>query len=763
MPDASHLNKSSESKHPVPEQDSTPDGDTSSQDTSENQVNKKSGNYDDTAEVDKILEMVVSAQSEEGKELPPISPDQEDKPRAKSKTEITSGKTSEKAGSDKSAADSSTSAKESQKSPPPSPSNNGIDATKEEYGKLKEVLTQKNRLLSSGFVRLNLYLKHIRSQLDQLQSHIDKLSQESLKEIRSPLPDKRSWPKYSTPAEEDVQWKPLVDEIENLGKKPAAPPITLEMEEWPTHPSKNETEQAQDWDKTIVHLRRSAQKKKDQKEKKERSPIDSKSESKEKPEVVGEDQVIQSFGKVRESLRRIQGLMEPPPTGEEETPELEAPELEKETPWTEGKKETESKISHGEKLTFRQFAKDLKHSDKVIRIKAAEALAESRLKSTPEILIDAWCDETETEVRKTIIKALIELDYKEAVSFFTDALDVDDVNLQMAALEGLYKFETTKTTAGFLKALRSRFYHIRRRAVTYLGWNRVEVAFPQLIKMLKDENEFVRKATISTLFSFRNKEAIPYLIEVLHDSSLPIRKKAAEVLYRWTGLRNDFVPHASGSQRLEGIDQWKEWWKKNGEKFQISQIYRAEEPADGLASFSVSDKKKASKAVSTSIAQEKKAKTKEKSKERKKPSVAKKIFPVVPPPVKKKKAQKKIAKKKETSQPPVTAKPSRKRPALSFEQEPLVVAADIFPGSISEPISHKKKVNKKKTSPPPTREKDLQTAIAKAPDGITMKELGKKMGVKWQTLIPKINDLIKAKKIKKVQNKYFANKKSSKR
>jgi hypothetical protein len=754
MPDAFQRNESSELNRLIPGQDSTPDGDSSSQDIPEYQGNEKPGNYDDTTEVDKILKIVVSAQSKEEinissdtreeKKLPPISPDQENKPRIKSKTQNKAKAMSippdEKTNSDKSTADSSTS-------------------TKGEDDKLKEILIRRNRLLSSGFVRLNLYLKNIRSQLDLLQNHIDKLSQESLKEIRSPLPDQGSLPKYSTPGEEDVQWKPLVDEIENSGKKPTAPPITSEMEECPPHLPKNEAEQAKDGDNTLVHLRRDAQKKKEQKEEIQRSPGDSKFESRENAEVSGGDQVLQSFSKVRESLRRIQGLMESSHAGEEKAPEAEGPELKRETPWTKGNKETESKVSPGEKLTFRQFSKDLKHSDKVIRIKAAEALAKSELKSTPEVLIDAWCDETETEVRKAIIKALKELDYKEAVSFFTNALDEDSVNTQMAALEGLYKFDTPKATAGFLKALRSRFYHIRRRAVTYIGWNRVEVAFPQLIKMLKDENEFVRKATISTLFSFRNKEAIPSLIEVLHDSSLAIRKKAAEVLYRWTGLRNDFLPHASDSQRLEGIEQWNEWWKKNGEKFQISRSYRVEEPVDSLAASSVSGKKKISPTVSSATVSGRKTKEKEKSKEEgKKTTDAPKSSPVIHPPVKKKKVLTKRAEKKETSQAPVTEKPSRKRFTTILEQEPLVLAADIFPGPMSEPLSPKTKIKRKR----PASSSKLQNAIAQASDGITMKELGKKMDVKWQTLIPKIDNLIKTKKIKKIENKYFANKKSSK-
>lgn len=787
MPDAFQRNESSELNRLIPGQDSTSSGDSSSQDIPEYQDNEKPGNYDDTTEVDKILEIVASAQSKkeinissdsrEEKGLPLISMDQEDKPQVRSKAQNTAKAMSfppdEKTSSDKSTADSSTSAK-------------GED------DKLKEILIRRNRLLSDGFVRLNLYLKNIRSQLDLLENHIDKLSQESLKEMSSPLPDKGSRPRYSTPGEEEVQKKPLVDEIENSGKKSTAPPITLDTEEAPPHLQKNEAEQPKDGDNTLVHLRKNAQKKQEQQEEIQRSPGDSKFKSRENAEVSGGDQVIQSFSKVRESLRRIQGLMESSQAGEENVPEAEEPELKRETPWTKGNKETESKVSPGEKLTFRQFSRDLKHSDKVIRIKAAEALAKSQLKSTPEILIDAWCDETETEVRKTIIKALKELDYKEAVSFFTDALDEDNVNTQMAALEGLYKFETPKATAGFLKALRSRFYHIRRRAVTYLGWNRVEVAFPQLIKMLKDENEFVRKATISTLFSFRNKEAIPYLIEVLHDSSLSIRKKAAEVLYRWTGLRNDFVPHASDSQRLEGIEQWKQWWQKNGEKFQISRIYRVEEPVDSPAASSAPGKKKISPTVSSVTALELKTKEKEKSKEEeiKTPVVPKsppiihppvekktekekqkeegeetsvaqapKSSPVIHPPVvKKKKVLTKRAEKKETSQTPVTEKPSRKRFTSILEQEPLVLAADIFPGPMSEPLSPKTKIKRKR----PASSSKLQKAIAQASDGITMKELGEKMDVKWQTLIPKIDNLIKTKKIKKIENKYFANKKPSK-
>jgi hypothetical protein len=663
---------------------------------------KKTGSYDDTAEVEKILKTVISAQSQTEKESPSVTAEESKSPSASPSKTKKSNKGKPKTAAS-TAASSHTEQTPEGSLPTPPPITAGLadelDAAKQESATLKNALAQKNKLLSGGFVRLNLYLKQIRSQLDQLQTHLDKLSQQSLKEVRTPLADKTSWPKYSKPAEENTQWKQFVDEIEKLYKK-VSPPINLKVEDWPARAAEEKTAHAKDWDKTLVHLRRSAQKKKELQEREE-------SKFRESVEHIGENQVIDSFGAVRESLRRIQGLMQSPALGEQEPPAAEIPEPgeQKQAPSAQTGPETEISPTRGEKLSYRQFVRDLKHSDRVIRIKAAEVLAKSKLKSTPEVLMDAWCDETDPEARTAIIKALVELDYKEAISFFTDALDEDDLKIQMAALEGLYKFETDKkTTAGLLKALRSQYYHIRRRAVTYLGWSKASVALPQLLKLLKDENEFVRKATISTLFSFRNKESIPHLIEALHDSSLSVRKKAIEVLYRWTGLRNDFKPNASGSKRLEGIDRWREWWDKNGKTFRISQIYRVEEPPEA-----------------------KKEKT----------------APVTPSPAKKKTTPKKVTK------PSAPKRPSRKRITTAAEDEHLVLVSDIFPEPPDEPDLEKK------TAPLPVNEKNLQNVISTSSGGITLMELGDKFGVKWQTLIPKTKKLVEAKKIKKVKNKYM--------
>lgn len=672
---------------------------------------KKTDNYDDTAEVEKILETVISAQAPAEEEPPPVTAEESKPPSAPPppKTDKPGKGRTPKKTATPTAAPSHTKETPEISLPAPPPVSAGLadelDAVKKESATLKNALAQKNKLLSGGFVRLNLYLKHIRSQLDQLQAHLDKLSQESLKEIRSPLLDKTSWPKYSKPATGDAQWKQFVDEIEKLYKK-VSPPIDLKMEDWPARDTDEKTEYDRDWDKTLVHLRGSARKRKEL----EKGEL---SELQESKDHLGEEKVMDSFGAVRESLRRIQDLMESP-TEDEQEPEIQEHEEQKQDPGALTAPDTEISPTRSEKLSYRQFVRDLKHSDRVIRIRAAEVLAKSKLKSTPEVLIDAWCDETDPEVRSAIIKTLVELDYKEAVAFFTDALDDSDLKVQMAALAGLYKFETSKkTTAGLLKALRSRYYHIRRRAVTYLGWNKASAALPQLLKLLKDENEFVRKATISTLFLFRNKESIPHLIDTLHDSSLSVRKKAIEVLYRWTGLRNDFKENASGSKRIDGIDRWKEWWEKNGKTFRISQIYRVQEPSKELPAPPA---------------------------------------PPTPPATKKRASIKPKAKKKKTSATG-PKRPSRRRPPTAMEEEHLVLATDIFPEPASEPVSTKSP--KKKATPHTVNEKNLQNVISASSGGITLMELGDKFGVKWQSLTPMVKKLVEAEKIKKVKNKYL--------
>jgi hypothetical protein len=136
--------------------------------------------------------------------------------------------------------------------------------------------------------------------------------------------------------------------------------------------------------------------------------------------------------------------------------------------------------------------------------------------------------------------------------------------------------------------------------------------------------------------------------------------------------------------------------------------------------------------------------------------------PVAPSPAKKAEQLKKQEKTKKPGKPSVTVKSSQKRHPLHMEQEPLVLAADILLEPITEPIFPEKKPQKKKISPRSITEKDLEKVISKASDGITIKELGGKLEVKWQSLMPKINNLVKTNKIKKTGYKYFAKKKTSK-
>lgn len=228
-----------------------------------------------------------------------------------------------------------------------------------------------------------------------------------------------------------------------------------------------------------------------------------------------------------------------------------------------------SSMSPVDLLTFEQYLQDLHAYDCQNRAFAVHRLGMMRCMELTGIILDAWEKEEDNTVRSEMLNALANMDFKDAIPFFKNALQRQDPRIVVAALEGLYRFQGKEAGREFVKALDHSHYSVRRRAATYLGWIEAEWAIPDLVKLLHDPDVYNRKVVVNIFSSFRVKEVISFLVEALNDPEQRVRESIINVLAGWTGQNMGYDPQDKEDERQEAINAWKQWWKQSEAGFEF--------------------------------------------------------------------------------------------------------------------------------------------------------------------------------------------------
>ena len=107
----------------------------------------------------------------------------------------------------------------------------------------------------------------------------------------------------------------------------------------------------------------------------------------------------------------------------------------------------------------------------------------------------------------------------------------------------------------------------RFEAVDQLVISKNPAAQRYLLPMLKDSDAFVRRLTAEGLASFKQKTTVDALLVALADPESIVRHTTHASLKKLTGQNIQFNPDGSNTARAASQRRWKEWWKKNREKF----------------------------------------------------------------------------------------------------------------------------------------------------------------------------------------------------
>ncbi len=106
----------------------------------------------------------------------------------------------------------------------------------------------------------------------------------------------------------------------------------------------------------------------------------------------------------------------------------------------------------------------------------------------------------------------------------------------------------------------------RWQAVQSLGNTGDSDVAEHLFPMLRDPDIFVRMATARILGDLAVMEGVPPLIDALEDSEASVREAAVVALRSITGVDMRFDPTANEGERAKRIKDWRDWWRKTGEK-----------------------------------------------------------------------------------------------------------------------------------------------------------------------------------------------------
>ena len=108
---------------------------------------------------------------------------------------------------------------------------------------------------------------------------------------------------------------------------------------------------------------------------------------------------------------------------------------------------------------------------------------------------------------------------------------------------------------------------VRLQAAYDLGETGDLAVVPHLLPMLSDADVFVRMVTAQALDTLQAKLAVPSLIDRLGDDTITVREAALIALRNITGQRFGYEPDARQGDRDRKVDQWRAWWRREGDNF----------------------------------------------------------------------------------------------------------------------------------------------------------------------------------------------------
>jgi hypothetical protein len=218
-------------------------------------------------------------------------------------------------------------------------------------------------------------------------------------------------------------------------------------------------------------------------------------------------------------------------------------------------------ITLTDKIIFIRALSDIKSQDIESRINAVKTIGGIPHEFSLRALVAQMIIETEPQIRTECIKALAELNMKEALPVIEQALTEKSVSVRLAAVRALYRLAGSEGARALARMLSDEDADVRRRTVTCLSWLGQKNLAIELVPMLSDMSISVRRAAVEAMSHLRSRQVIPGLIRHLNDPDKRMRRAINAALETITGKKmvQRFPIDEQSHRRL--IARWQQWLK----------------------------------------------------------------------------------------------------------------------------------------------------------------------------------------------------------
>ncbi len=159
-------------------------------------------------------------------------------------------------------------------------------------------------------------------------------------------------------------------------------------------------------------------------------------------------------------------------------------------------------------------------------------------KSAPEQTKGGTKEEEVWQVKKAAAIALNRIDPSIAENPLLQALDNDNPQVIIAAMNGLVSLESSRAGERIVPFLDSADAEVKKATVVFTGILRITEAAPKLMGLLEDKTETIRREAIIALNHVKLNDAIPAVMKKMTDPHRSVRTVAAVFLGN-TGKRDE--------------------------------------------------------------------------------------------------------------------------------------------------------------------------------------------------------------------------------
>jgi hypothetical protein len=197
-----------------------------------------------------------------------------------------------------------------------------------------------------------------------------------------------------------------------------------------------------------------------------------------------------------------------------------------------------------QRVRARTAVSDLLHGSEIARRAGARTLTSLGILSEP-ILLE--CGRSPSpEVAETCLESLVQIGSNKISLLLPQIANSPDHALRLAALRVAHHLDDATRRPLLLTALRDPHPTLRRRAMTYLAWERAAWAKAEILRLCYDQDPTVKWAALEALAAIHPEEASERLDSMYPGMDSVLRRHAVRLLERQKR------PPEGGDQRAPG-------------------------------------------------------------------------------------------------------------------------------------------------------------------------------------------------------------------